>query len=373
MKKEPRIGVVIITYNHVDYIGECIQSILAQTLSPYEIFIVDDDSTDGTWEVINDFALRYPDKIRTHRHEKNVGIVHNANFAKKNVKGDLFAWIEGDDRWLPRKLELEWKALQREPEAKIAYSSVYTIDAEGDRLGKWHISKDPEPPSGDIFIETFAKLIFHNSPSIFRNQLMYSYAIDEIGYNDLNLESYWDWDEKIRLTSRFSAAYSGEALVEYRQHDRGFSKKDPEKHLRAFIQVYEKNLPLLDGRSKAEIALVKTSCESLIALRQEKLPDFPYNEYYALKNVYERNRTMLSALSGEETENVKQDLAKLLKTIARQESQEGNKKFRALGYFLKSWQYDPQTFDPRWIAWSLFPDNPVYKALGKAYRGIFKG
>lgn len=373
----PRISVVIFTYNHEQYIGECIESILAQTLRPFEIFIVDDCSTDCTWEIVSKYAQDYPDLIRAHRHKKNMGQELNGNYGKKNVRGDLFAYIDGDDRWLPRKLEMEWKALQRNPDARIAYSNVYTIDAAGNRTGIWYDGQGPEPPSGDIFIETFARRIFPNTRSVFRNQLMYCSALAEVGYNDLSLESYWDWDEKIRLVARFPVVYSGEALVEYRQHEGGFSKSDPAKHFRAFVKVYEKHLPLLERRIKAEAARVKCNIESLIALRQVRLPVSEHLDYYSVHNVYRRSRRLLDELLKSDRAALEKELAPLFAQLARQLTREalgsGNRKL-ALKYWLESLRYTPRRSDielatqvmlPRWAYQTL---KPLYHDLRSLLR-----
>jgi len=104
---------------------------------------------------------------------------------------------------------LEWKALQRDPEARIAYSNVYFIDAQGNRIGNWYDDKGPAPPRGDVFVEVFSKRCRFHSTSI-RNPLRYRFTSDEVGYIDEKLESQWDWDEIVRLTARFPVAYSGE-------------------------------------------------------------------------------------------------------------------------------------------------------------------
>ena len=76
---------------------ECIESILAQRLKPLEIIICDDHSLDGTWEIIMRYWRRYPALIRPFRHRKNVGPARNGIFGQKKIKGDLYAWIDGDD------------------------------------------------------------------------------------------------------------------------------------------------------------------------------------------------------------------------------------------------------------------------------------
>jgi len=354
----PKISVFIISYNFGKYLRDCIESVLAQTLRPCEIIICDDHSLDDSLAIINEYHTRYPELIGYHRQEKNVGTPRNRTSGLKKSRGDMVAWLDGDDRWLPRKLELEWKAFKNHPDAKIAYSGVYLIDEEGNRTGMWHDGKSPAPPSGDVFIQVFSKRFFPNTNSVFRNQLLYRSTLDEVGYDDENLQSYWDWDLKIRLTARFPAAYSGEALVEYRAHPGGFSKSEPEKHLKAFVAVYEKNLPLLRQRSKIEETLVKCYIEELIARMQYNLPASDRISYYSPRKVFERNRSLIDRIHGRDRVILGKKLsplfAQLAKSIIWEQVEKGNKKI-AFKYLLKFFKLKPLNLDPKLIAKVLLP------------------
>ncbi len=262
----PRITVVIVSYNFERYIAECIESVLAQTLSPYEIIIADDHSTDRSWEIIKRYQSKYPNLIKAYRNEKNLGPAKNANRFWKLFNGDYHSIIDGDDRWLPRKLETEWRALQKDPEAQIAYSNVYLIDTEGKRIGILYNGQGSEPPTGDVFVEVFSKRFFPNTNdrSVFRNELVTRYAYLQEGLCDENLINHWDWDRKIRYTARFKVTYSGEPLVEYRRHDKGVSNMSPEKRYQSILSVYKKNLPLLSLRTEEEIKIIKKEIKDLL-------------------------------------------------------------------------------------------------------------
>jgi len=251
-KNSPRISVIIYAYNHEKYIAECIESILNQTLQPAEIVICDDYSADRTWEVIERFYSKNPGLIRHFRHEKNMGMHYNSNFAIEKSTGELLSCIDGDDIWMPEKLEKEWHALQRMPDAKIAYSNVITIDPEGKDTGIWYDGNGPQPPSGDVFPQVFAKRFFPNNTSIFRNHLTYRAAYDAVGHHDPNIPVHIDWDLKIRLTSRFKVAYSGEALVKYRVHDAGIHETHRHHLMESEKTVINKNRYLIETRSEEE-------------------------------------------------------------------------------------------------------------------------
>jgi glycosyltransferase involved in cell wall biosynthesis len=335
------MSVVIFAYNFGRYIGDCIESVLAQTLRPWQIIICDDHSTDDSWAIIGEYSKQYPDLIEAHRHKMNIGPAQNGIFGLQRARGDLISWLDGDDCWLPRKLELEWRALQKDPEARVAYSNVYIVDAERNRVLVWHDENGPSPPSGEVFIEVFSRRFFKNIRSVFRNHLVYRSALEEVGYMDVNLESYWDWDEKLRLSARFPVVYSGEALVEYRQHGGGLSKSNPEKHFRGMVQVYEKHLPLLQQRTKTEEIRVRCNIESLLARKQSDLPLCERSDDYSPRKVYERNRRLLNRLPPNDRQLLKVEMTPLFKELARQTADEelrkGNKK-AALKYWFRIFQ-----------------------------------
>jgi glycosyltransferase involved in cell wall biosynthesis len=264
--KLPKISTVIFSFNFEKFIRECIESILTQTLQPYEIIISDDHSSDNSWEIISEYSDRYPKIIKAYRHKKNIGMGRNINFALRQAKGDLITWLDGDDRWLPRKIEMEWKALQENPQAKIAYSNVYIITADGTRTGTWYDGKGATPPVGDVFVPVFSKRFFPNIRSVFRQEMAYRSVHEELGFVDENIKIYIDWDFKIRATAQFHVAYSGEALVEYRIHDQGISRSSPSAHFDSLCQVIKKNLPLLSSRNKSDVLQIKPNIESLLKL-----------------------------------------------------------------------------------------------------------
>jgi glycosyltransferase involved in cell wall biosynthesis len=107
-KIQPLVSVVVITYNHKNYIKECLDSVLMQkTDFPYEIILGEDDSTDGTREICIDYAEKYPDKIRLFlRDEKDKIYINGKKTGRFNVlecykdsRGEYIAICEGDDYW----------------------------------------------------------------------------------------------------------------------------------------------------------------------------------------------------------------------------------------------------------------------------------
>lgn len=369
----PKISVVIITYNFAAYVGECIDSVLSQTLRPFEIVVCDDHSTDESWDIISRYSRRYPDLIKAYQHKKNMGVFYNGTFGAKQYTGDLVSMMDGDDRWLPEKLECEWKALQSTPGAQIAYSNVITIDAQGRRTGVWHDGERAAPPSGDVFAEVFSRRVFSNSRSVFRNELVSRRAFSEEGHCDERLESYWDWDRKIRFAARFPVAYSGKALVEYRQHEESFSRQDAAKHLRAMVDVYEKHLPLLSRRSAEEVIRIRCNIECLLGLELIRLPLSESADFFSVRSVLERNASALRQLPKDDRAVLNAELSPLLAKLclraARERLGKGHK-ISALRYLMHSLQYASKPPDLR-LALEIILPSPAFALVQTMHRRIF--
>ena len=97
---EPLVSVKMLTYNHAPYIAKSIECTLAQkTNFPFELVIGEDFSTDGTREIVFDYAKRFPDIITVIISNENVGTKKNSIRTNNALNGKYIAWCEGDDYW----------------------------------------------------------------------------------------------------------------------------------------------------------------------------------------------------------------------------------------------------------------------------------
>ena len=111
MEENIRFSVVIIVYNQIKYISECVQSVLDQTYPAYEIIIVDDGSTDGSGEYVRSEAEKYPNLIKVITQENSGAFVARAT-GMKHVTGDYFIVIDSDDALRKDALEIVAGKLQ---------------------------------------------------------------------------------------------------------------------------------------------------------------------------------------------------------------------------------------------------------------------
>lgn len=107
---KPLVSICCATYNHAPYIRQCLEGFIMQkTNIPFEIIINDDCSTDGTTEIVKEYAQKYPDIIKPIFHEENQyskGIKALTTYVYPKAKGKYIALCEGDDYWVdPLKLQ----------------------------------------------------------------------------------------------------------------------------------------------------------------------------------------------------------------------------------------------------------------------------
>ncbi|HVN90874.1 MAG TPA: glycosyltransferase [Candidatus Binataceae bacterium] len=126
MPEQPLISVVIPVYNGANSIGRAVASVLEQSLTNFEIIVVDDGSTDSTREALQPFVphLRLLEQT-------NAGPAAARNAGIAIARGEYIAFLDSDDAWLPDKLQLLVDAIERNPAAVLAFSDVIPTDDHG--------------------------------------------------------------------------------------------------------------------------------------------------------------------------------------------------------------------------------------------------
>lgn len=129
MAKPPKVSVVMPAYNAEKYIAEAIESILNQTFRDFEFIIVDDGSTDRTWEIINDYASR-DSRIVPLKNEKNLKIAKTLNYGISCCHGKYIARMDADDWSYPNRLEKQVAFMEKNCEIGISGGSMEIMDEE---------------------------------------------------------------------------------------------------------------------------------------------------------------------------------------------------------------------------------------------------
>ena len=130
---KPLISVVMPAYNCEKYIGQAVDSVIAQTYSNWELLILDDRSGDGTPRVIEN--LREKDtRIRTFQNETNLGAGNTRNRGVELARGKWIAFLDSDDMWAADKLEKQLELLAQEDKAVLLYTGSGFVDESGKPL-----------------------------------------------------------------------------------------------------------------------------------------------------------------------------------------------------------------------------------------------
>ncbi len=127
---QPKVSVLMITYNHEPFIAQAIASVLMQQTSfPYELVIGEDCSTDGTRAIVEQFQRQYPNHIRLLLHPQNVGMFENFRQTYAACQGEYIALLEGDDYWADHhKLQQQIDFLDAHPTYAICFHQAYYRD-----------------------------------------------------------------------------------------------------------------------------------------------------------------------------------------------------------------------------------------------------
>lgn len=143
----PTVSVHIIAYQQREFLREAIESVLAQRYGALEICVGDDGSTDGTHEMLRDYAVRYPGVFQLALSTTNRGITANCNAAYALCTGQYVAWLGGDDLMCPGKLHAQVAYMAAHPEMSLSFHdqdvfesasgrTLYRLD-HGGRSRRW--------------------------------------------------------------------------------------------------------------------------------------------------------------------------------------------------------------------------------------------
>ncbi len=245
MLTSPKFSVIIPTYNYGHYLAEAIRSVLDQTFLDFEVIVVDDGSADNTSQVVAD----YGDAVQ-YIYQENRGYAAARNLAIRHSSGELIAFLDADDAWLPQKLELQAAYLDRHPEVGVVSANCYYMDAQGNITG---VMPGKPQATGWIFERILLTGNFIAMPTVgIRRQ-----CFETSGLFDESLRTTVDWDLWLRLSRKFPFGYINQYLAKYRLHPANMHKQ---AHIKArdtlaiFDKLYsEPNLPssILSKRGRA--------------------------------------------------------------------------------------------------------------------------
>lgn len=198
-KKYPLVSVVMPVYNQELYVGKAIESILGQTFRNFEFIIIDDGSTDRTWDIIKSYQ---DDRIIIFKNEINLGNYPARNRGIKASEGKYIAVMDGDDVSMRKRLEIQIKIMEEDP-SLLAHGTAYVL-SNGKRGVK---------PADYEYIKAF--LLYNNSflhPSL----MIRKDVLLTIGCYDEKYRYSSDYDLVCRISKKGKMINISDVLIQYR-------------------------------------------------------------------------------------------------------------------------------------------------------------
>ncbi|PHR59479.1 MAG: hypothetical protein COA44_00630 [Arcobacter sp.] len=136
-KTIPLVSVYMTTYNQEAYIGQAIESIVAQECSfSFELIIGEDGSTDNTRAIVEKYAMKYPDIIIAILRDKNIGAAQNSKEVMERCQGKYLAFCEGDDYWIgTNRLQKQIDLIQSDENYRAVFTHVKWVDKDNNEIG----------------------------------------------------------------------------------------------------------------------------------------------------------------------------------------------------------------------------------------------
>ncbi|MBN2884518.1 glycosyltransferase [Patescibacteria group bacterium] len=219
-----KISVIIVTYNRANLLAAAIDSVLAQTFRDFELFVVDDCSTDNTGELMKKYLI--DERVKYFKIPKQKSIAAVRNFIWPHVHGKYVAILDSDDIWVDQnKLQKQYDFLEENHDVLLLGGAAIQINENGDEVGR--IQKPLT--DAEIKKEFFVKNPFFHSSVMYRLD-----SIQPPLVYDNNISFGEDWDLWMRLGETGRLCNLPDYLIKYRVH----SDNETKKHsLQAVIDV----------------------------------------------------------------------------------------------------------------------------------------
>lgn len=217
---EAEVTVICTVYNHVRYLRQCLDSLVAQeTVFPYRIIVHDDASTDGSADIVAEYAERHPDKVIPVLQKDNLYSrgISRYPYLMPLIEGRYVAVCEGDDYWCdPRKLQTQYRYREDHPECSLCTHLTYLLDEEmGSIVGVL-------PRSGGMGQSYSTSDVIVGGGGLFGTNSMF-YKAEYYGRRPDSFKRWGigDWPLCIYLSTQGEVHCIGEALSVYRMNALG--------------------------------------------------------------------------------------------------------------------------------------------------------
>jgi glycosyltransferase involved in cell wall biosynthesis len=231
----PEVSVVMITFNHADYIEDAVESVFAQHYSGViRLIVCDDCSTDDTPRKLHELKSRSPIPLTLVLRDVNVGGLANLRDAWSRATGAYLAFLEGDDYWAsPNKLALQIAALEARPRATMAFGKANVLD-ETVTPPAWH-----PPTLKAVATPTLADLLEENF--VYTPTVVYRRGVVPVLPSWFDDCAFRDWPLHVLHAAQGEVIYHDEVLATWRLHHGGrWTATDYAQRMVGTVEVRER-------------------------------------------------------------------------------------------------------------------------------------
>jgi len=203
-----KVSAIIPVYNCERYVGDAVESILAQTFPAHEIIVVDDGSSDATRQALDRFGASI-----IYVRQKNAGEPAARNTGMRRATGEFIAFLDADDLWLPDKLQAQMDLFAAHPKYSLVYTDMMTFNDQGILVESVRASRRRTYRGGRVFPQLFQETLFGSGSVVFRKS-----CLDTVGGFDESFFVGSDYEMWLRMARHFEFGYVDKPLLRYRQH-----------------------------------------------------------------------------------------------------------------------------------------------------------
>jgi len=209
----PKVSVHLPSYQQREFLRAAIESVLAQEYDNLEIVVGDDGSTDGTHDMVRDYARRFPGTFVPVLSTENRGTTANWNQILPRCTGDYVAWLDGDDLWLPGKLHRQIAFMEAHPDVVLTYTNAEHFESDGGRVTRLQHEARRNPFRGGEGEQMFRSASFFITSTVVARRS----AIPPWGA-DPRLPMTSDWLLWVDITRHGRIGFLRETYTRYRRH-----------------------------------------------------------------------------------------------------------------------------------------------------------
>lgn len=230
-KSTPKVSIIMPCYNSEKYIEKAIQSVLDQTYRNFELIIIDDDSTDKTWKIIEQYAKKDFRVICTKKDENEKGISKSMNKGIEMARGKYITRMDSDDIIIPEKIFRQVQFLDKNEEYGVCSVNIAMMDNLGNIYNE-NVYPEQKVPSEWTFLWTNP---VPNAPCMYRASIIKD---NNITFSDLKTAEDYDFLEK--LITKTKVYMINLPLYYYRYNEKSTYNKNRKETFKNSLKISEK-------------------------------------------------------------------------------------------------------------------------------------